>query len=147
MIEATTVLQYRRRDDSAMRYPDGLPAALETDQIIIDSAADAVVVLAGLEWDALAEDQKQQARAWATLAATCMHLDGLQFVAYAMHLQHGHQPTDQPPIVRRSYVEKLMAALRGAADRLIGVSNPSTSRDLARLIRDDAKGSGWRATT
>lgn len=143
-MQSNTVLQYQPRLD-AMRYPDGLPASLDTDAIIIDSAADAITVLAGLQWDAMSEDQKRHARAWATLAATCLHLDGLQFVAYAMHLQTGHQPTDQPPIVRRSHVERLMSALRGAADRLIGIANPATSRNLALLIETDGQRAGWKA--
>lgn len=127
-----------------LRYPEGLPP-LDTDTIIIDSAADAVAVLAGLEWDAMTPAKREEARAWATLAATCLHAEGLQLVGYAMHLQTGHQPTDQPAPVRRSHVERLMAALRGAADRLIGAANPGSTANLVALIRQDTADAGWKA--
>ena len=139
-----SVLSFSPKGEPLMRYPAGVPSSLDTDPIIIDSAADAVAVLAGLQWDAMTPIDRETARAFATLAAVALHPEGLCFLAYAMHAQLGLQPFDQPPVVRRMHVSDLMTALTAAANRVIGVANPTTSEALAALMRTDLEATRGR---
>lgn len=124
--------------ETMFRFPDGVPSSLYADQIVIDSAADAVAVLAGLEWDAMTPDQRDDARAFAILAATCLHLDGLRLVGYsAAKTAYPHLLPAMTRAGRMSLVDTMMAAIRGAASRCFGVSSPTEHAALVALIRRD----------
>ncbi len=82
----------------------------------------------------------QSYREFATLAATCAQSpEGLRLVAYSLGKTTEYGFVDMPTVVRRSRVDALMGALRGAALRVAGVSNPDAHAKLITLIdQDDA---------
>jgi hypothetical protein len=143
MSKVSTVLDFTPKVP-LMRYPVGVPESLDTDPIIIDSAADAVAVLAGLEWDAMTPVQRETARAFATLAAVALHPEGLQFLGYAMHQRVGYESAGQTPQHRLREVQEIVAALTGASQRVTGVSNPGTSEAIVALMRSDAEAASAR---
>lgn len=124
-------------------YPAGVPDSLDTNSIVIDSAADSIVCLAGLEWDAMTPSQKQEAREAAILAAVMLHPEGLRLLGYSMAKTLNPAFTDAPPVVRKGMVDAAMAALRGAALRVSGVTNPQAHRALVDLIAQDAGQGKW----
>lgn len=144
MNQATTILSFPAPKTPLMRYPAGVPTAIDTEPIVIDSAADAVSVLAGRSWDDMTPIEREQARAFATLAAVALHPDGLCLLAYAMHAQLDLQAFAQAPQTRLMHVGHLMSAISGAANRVIGVANPSTSEALAALMRTDLEATQGR---
>lgn len=121
-----------------MAFPEGMPSSMDANQVSIDLAAGMVAQLAGKDpFSLLSPAEKDEARAKAILAATMLHTDGLRLVAYA--IMRATHPTlmDAAPVVRAAHVDTLMSALRGAALRCFGVSDPKNHRALCDLIEHD----------
>lgn len=127
----------RSGDAFEQAYPAGVPSSLHTSPIVIDSAADAIAVLAGLEWDALTPTRRNELRRWAMLAATCAHPEGLRLVGYAVGKSSEFGFVAAAPVVRRGMVEKFMGAVKGASERIAGTYNPDAHANLVRLMRED----------
>lgn len=120
---------------SLFAHPAGVP--LVADPVLVDAAAYALASLAGEDWNAMTPVKLADYRAWATLAATCASPEGLRLVAYSVGKTCQQSFTDAAPVVRRGLVDELMGAIRGAASRVSGVSNPDAHAALVALIEQD----------
>ena len=117
-------------------HPDGVD--LVPDPELVGAAAFALASLAGEDWTRMTPARLQTYREFATLAAVCAQSpEGLQLVAYSLGKTAEYGFTDMPTVVRRSRVDALMGAVRGAALRVSGVSNPDAHATLLTLIDQD----------
>lgn len=116
-------------------HPAGVP--LVPDPQLVGAAAYALASLAGEDWTRMSPAKLDEYRMWAVLAATCAKPEGLCLVAYSMGKTTERAFVDMPAVVRRSVVDRIMGALRGAALRVHGVMNPKAHADLLTLIDQD----------
>ena len=121
---------------SLFSHPAGVN--LVPDPELVGAAAYALASLAGVDWTRMTPSQLEEFRMWAILAASCAQPQGLRLAAYSLGKTSEPAFLDMPPVVRRGVVDRLMGALRGAALRVHGVSNPKAHADLLTLMDQDA---------
>ena len=121
-----------------LAHPPAVP--LVPDPQLVDAAAYAIASLAGVDWNEMTPSRLDEFRALGKLAATCSTPDGLRLVAYSIAKTCDAEVFVAMPVgLRRSLAEKVMAAVRGAALRVHGVSNPGTHAELVALIAQDQR--------
>lgn len=121
---------------SLFSHPAGVN--LVPDPELVGAAAYALASLAGEDWTRMTPTTLEEYRMFALLAATCAGSpNGLRLAAYSVGKTSEHGFTDMPPVVRRGVVDRLMGAIRGAALRVHGVSNPQAHADLLTLMDRD----------
>ncbi len=133
---SATVLPMPSPRPPLFSHPAGVN--LVPDPELVGAAAFALASLAGVDWNTMTPTQLEEFRMWAIHAATCAHPQGLRLAAYSVGKTSEHGFVDMAPVVRRGVVDRLMGALRGAALRVHGVSNPKAHADLLTLMDQDA---------
>lgn len=143
-MRSDNVLPMPSRRPPLFAHPAGVPLA--PDPELVGGAAYALASLAGVDWATMTPTRLEEFRHWACLAATCADTHGLRLVAYSIGKTCDEAFVDMPRAVRRNLADKIMGAVRGAASRCAGVSNPDAHAKLLRLIEQDDAGTpkgGW----
>ena len=122
-------------------HPAGVD--LVPDPELVGAAAYALASLAGEDWNRMTPTRLQEYREWATFAATCAQPEGLRLAAYSMGRMTEFQFIDAPTILRKSMVDRLMGAIRGACLRVSGVCNRDAHAKLLDLIEQDCAQGRW----
>jgi len=139
---SATILPMRAQKPALVcAHPGGV--ALVPDPDLLGAAAYAIASLAGEDWNRMTPSKLDEYRAWALLAASCgQSSEGLRMAAYSVGKTSEPAFVDMPAVVRRSYVDRMMGAIRGAALRVHGVCNPQAHADLVALMKQDAPDTG-----